>query len=125
QTDDVITLVVEPRSTEQPVNEWLHELVERTRGLPDVASAGAVYLRPLALGPIGQGVLVGLEGQPETLDALEANPTLNYQVATPGYFETMGIRLVRGRLFDDRDIAGSERVAVVSESTARALWPCD
>ena len=123
QTDDVITLVVEPRSTEQPINEWLHELVERTRGLPDVASAGAVYLRPLALGPIGQGVLVGLEGQPETLDALEANPTLNYQVATPGYFETMGIRLVRGRLFDDRDIAGSERVAVVSESTARALWP--
>jgi putative ABC transport system permease protein len=123
RTDGVLTLVVEPRSIEQPINEWLHELVQRTRGLPDVLSAGAVYLRPLALGPIGQGVLVGLEGQPQTLDVLQTNPTLNYQVATPGYFETMGIRLVRGRLFDDGDIAEAARVAIVSESTARRLWP--
>ena len=55
--------------------------------------------------------------------AIDANPTLNYQAATPGYFETMRIRLVRGRLFNDRDVADAPRVAIVSESTARRLWP--
>ena len=41
---------------------------------------------------------------------------------TPGYFATIGLRLVRGREFTDQDTAGTERVAVVNESLARALF---
>ena len=99
-----------------PPNRWLNDFLERVRALPGVEAAGAVYLRPLMLGPIGQGVRVFLEGQPETRQAADANPTLNHQIATPGYFEAMRIPLRRGRLFTERDTADVPRVAIVSES---------
>jgi putative ABC transport system permease protein len=51
------------------------------------------------------------------------NPLLNYVSATPGYFTTMRIRLIQGRLFDAQDHSRSPRVAIVGESTARRLWP--
>jgi putative ABC transport system permease protein len=120
---DTLTLAVEPRIDQRPANEWMRDLLTRVSDLPGVDAAGAVYLRPLALGPIGQGTLVTLEGQPETAEAARANPLLNYQVATPGYFEAMRIRIVRGRVFTASDTATSPRVTVVSESTAARLWP--
>jgi putative ABC transport system permease protein len=93
------------------------------RALPGVEAAGAVYLRPLMLGPIGQGVRIHLEGQPETREASDANPTLNHQIATPGYFDALRIPLRAGRVFTDQDTARTPRVAIVGESTARRLWP--
>jgi predicted permease len=45
----------------------------------------------------------------------------NYQVS-PSYFETMGVRIARGRGFTDADRAGSEAVAVISETAARVFW---
>ena len=121
--DHVLTAIVRPRSIQGPPNRWMNDLLERARALPGVESAGAVYLRPLMLGPIGQGVRVFLEGQPETPAAASANPTLNHQIATPGYFETMKIPLARGRFFTDQDTLDVPRVAIVSEATARRLWP--
>lgn len=75
------------------------------------------------LGPIGQGVGVRLEGQPETREAIADNPVLNHQIATPGYFEAMRIPLRAGRGFTAGDTKDTPRVAIVSESTARRLWP--
>jgi hypothetical protein len=82
-----------------------------------------VYLRPLVLGSIGQETSVLLDGQPATRQAERQNPTLNYQVATPGYFPAMRIPIRRGRPFNDQDTVSSERVALVSETAARRLWP--
>ncbi len=121
--DRVLTAVVQPRGASVPPNRWLNEFLVRARALPGVEAAGAVYLRPLMLGPIGQGVRVSIEGQPETRQAAEANPTLNHQIATPGYFEAMRIPLRRGRFFTDGDTPDAPRVAIVGESTARRLWP--
>jgi putative ABC transport system permease protein len=45
----------------------------------------------------------------------------NYQVS-PGYFDTMGVRIVRGRSFTPSDVAGGEPVAVISETAARMFW---
>ena len=119
----ILTLAVQPGNPNRPPNVWMQDLLTRVRALPGVDAAGAVYLRPLMLGPIGQGVTVHLEGQPETREAAEANPVLNYQIATPGYFETLKIPLRAGRVFTDRDTADAPRVAIVSQSTARRLWP--
>jgi putative ABC transport system permease protein len=118
----VLVMNVDPRNAKPSLNRWLHDLLDRIGRMPGVESAGAVYLKPLALGPIGQGTGVQLEGQTPGSET-QANPTLNYQVATPGYFRTMRIPLRQGRLFDARDDERSPRVAIVSESTARRLWP--
>jgi len=119
---NVLTMNVSPRSAKPSVNEWVHELLAHVKALPGVEAAGGVYLRPLALGPIGAETWVILGGQPETPHSRRLNPPLSYQVATPGYFDAMRIQLKRGRLFNDLDNGGSPRVALVSESTARALW---
>ncbi len=118
----VLVMKVSPRAAPVP-NEWIRELVSRVEAFPHVDSAGAVSLRPLALGPIGSDIAVALEGQPDTPAVRRQNPGLNHQVATPGYFHAMGIELKRGRLFTTRDDRRAPRVAVVSESAARRLWP--
>jgi putative ABC transport system permease protein len=122
---NVLTMNVAPRDVKPSANEWMHELLARLSAMPDVEAAGAVYLRPLALGPIGSESGVILEGQSDTQESARINPTLSYQVATPGYFTAMRIQLRRGRLFNDRDNMASPRVAIVSESAARALWRGD
>jgi putative ABC transport system permease protein len=122
-SSNVLSMTVQPQSASQPPNIWIDQLLQRVRALPGVDAAGAVYLRPLLLGPIGSGVRVRLEGQPETREAAEANPTPNYQVATADYFAAMNIRLRAGRFFTDLDRDETPRAAIVSESTARRLWP--
>ncbi len=118
----VLTMTASPRTT-RPVNEWIAELLPRITALPGVESAGAIYLRPLALGPIGQETSFVLEGQADSEETERRNPALNYQVATPGYFTAMRIEVKRGRLFTADDTAQSPRVALVGESAARRLWP--
>jgi predicted permease len=49
--------------------------------------------------------------------------TADFCVATDGYFRVLGIPLIRGRLFDERDSANSPHVAVISESLAHNRWP--
>lgn len=55
--------------------------------------------------------------------ALRRLPDIYVNVVTPEYFATMGTRIVRGRGFDARDVAGAPGALVVSTSLARALWP--
>lgn len=123
QPAQVLSLQIDPRIEATGVNAWMSTLVEALASHPAIQHVGAVALRPLGLGPVGQGTTVILEGQPETPASTAANPLLNYQVVTPGYFDTMRIAVLAGRVFttDDRD--GSERVAVVGASAARRLWP--
>lgn len=120
---NVLTMKVGPRNARPSANAWMHELLARVATLPDVEAAGAVSLRPLALGPIGSETWVILEGQPDTPERARLNPTLNYQVATPEYFRAMRIQLRRGRVFTDQDGDTAPRVALVGASTARRLWP--
>ena len=119
----VIALDASPRGTTRPANEWMADVIDRVSKLPDVEAAGAVLLRPLALGPIGQETDAVLEGQPDTPESRRGNPALNAQVATPGYFRAMRIPLLAGRYFSEQDTAQAPRVAIVSETAAGRLWP--
>lgn len=120
---NVLTMHLAPRDPKPSTNQWVQELIGHVEILPDVERAGAVYLRPLALGPIGQETSVILEGQPNSPAVARQNPALNYQVATPGYFAAMRIPLKRGRFFNADDREGLPRVVVIGETTARRLWP--
>lgn len=120
----VMTLDVEPQtSADTDYHLAYDEILERVRALPLVDAAGAVIQRPFA-GRFGYDSGYLLEGQrldrPETY---KNNVTLNFQGVTPGYFEAMRIALRRGRFFSSRDTADAPGAAIVSESTARRLWP--
>jgi predicted permease len=119
----VVSMTVRPGAASTAPNQWLRDVLTRVRARPEVESAGAVYLRPLMLGEIGDGVHVYLEGQPLTQQTSDSNPGLNHQMATPGYFETMRVPLRAGRFFTSDDVMDRPRVAIVGESTARRLWP--
>jgi len=60
------------------------------------------------------------EGQP-TLDTATA-PQAQMRIVTGSFFKTVGVPLLRGRTFDDRDRTGTEEVAVISRSFARRFW---
>ena len=71
---DVLTLSVDPRQAGPSENVWFEELLARVAALPGVEAAGAISLRPLRLGAIGQGTWVQLEGQPDTPEGTKGNP---------------------------------------------------
>ncbi len=93
------------------------QLLDRLRPLPGVEKAGLVW--PLLT---GWDWFVYVEGQPVPLPG-ESGIAAAYKAVSPGYFETMGIRLLRGRFFDERDGVGSPRVVIVDETLARRCWP--
>jgi putative ABC transport system permease protein len=101
----------------------VEQLLARFERVPHVIAAGAVLQRPFEHGAIGMDSGFVLEGQPLTPDTFMRNPMLNWESVTPGYFRAMGIRLLRGRHFDERDTAASPLVVIVSESMASRVWP--
>ena len=50
-------------------------------------------------------------------------PAAQNRWVSPGYFRTMGITMIKGRDFTERDIAQAQAVAVVDEALARRFWP--
>lgn len=98
-------------------------VLARLEQLPGVISAGAVYQRPFEHGPIGLDMAVVLEEQADSPMSWPRNPLLNLEPATPSYFETMRIPLLRGRAFEPTDQDGAPLVVIVSEAAAERLWP--
>jgi putative ABC transport system permease protein len=96
------------------------QLIERIRAIPGVEAASVVLLRPL-WSSVGHDWVYVLEGQ--THDNAIENPVANLEAAMPGYFDTMGIRLVAGRDFTERDTEQAPGAIIVSESFARSAWP--
>jgi predicted permease len=97
------------------VRAFGRELLRRLSSEPEVRSAALSFTVPLAQAqPFNRRFRI--EGRPVEPDA---RPTLDFRVATPHYFETIGQRVVRGRSFEERDDEQAPAVAVVNESLAR------
>ncbi len=94
--------------------------LEQVRSFPGVLSAGAVSAPPLGG---HEGWFFEAEGAaPREPDA--PNPVVLLRVATPGYFETLGITLHAGRFFDESDGRDPEAgVAIINEEIAELFWP--
>jgi predicted permease len=95
-------------------------VIDALHTLPAVESIAGVAGRPLK-GPIGLDSSWQREGQ--IVEEAKRNPWANLETVTPGYFETMGIRLLDGRTFTDDDRMETVPVAVVGETFARRTWP--
>ena len=90
------------------------------RTLASVESAAGVAGRPLK-GPIGLDSSWQREGR--HIEEAKKNPWANLETVTPGYFATMGIRLLEGRTFTDDDRMETAPVAIVGETFAQRTWP--
>lgn len=94
------------------------QLLDRVRALPGVESVGFGDCPPVSGGCSSTGIRFPLEKS-------RVDPLVGMYWATPDYFRTLGIQLLRGRNFTQRDRVGQPKVALVNEAAAREFWPND
>ena len=96
---------------------FFREALDRISALPGVQDAAVTGQFPL-------GGLHNVANQMSLADGTYYRPgtLILLDGISPGYFRTMGIRLLKGRFFDDRDSADAPRVAILSESFARQAF---
>jgi putative ABC transport system permease protein len=91
-------------------------LTERLRAAPDVESAAGITSFLLSRLPSSAGFQIERRTQ-------DISTPLTYDTVTPGFFRTMRIPLLRGRLFTDADGSTSPRVTIINQTTAKRYWP--
>ena len=109
------------------------DIMTRLRAIPGAETVGLAGALPVAAGDdLAEGDFIILNGQKPPSNYAEfgriaQNPSQArhalYCVASEAYFRTMGISLVRGRMFGEQDDWNSPHVAVISEALARQRWP--
>ncbi len=97
-------------------NHIFNSIEEKVRELPGVESAGFTSMLPLEGLDWGDGINFQEMPLPET-----EQPAGEMRFVSPGYFQAIGLSLVKGRFFSRAD--GGHRVAVISESVARKVLP--
>jgi len=110
--------------TEEVGQQAYRRVLDAIAALPGVEAVGAA--RVAVLSGSNRVVPVSTDGQPVefTPGGLPDNAMLaRVNVVTDGYFDALGIRLLRGRAFDDRDGPSTPQVAIVTRSLADRLWP--
>ena len=98
---------------------FCQDLDRQVGAVPGVVSVSAVGHLPLSGGGAGRGVAI--EGRPDP--GPENREGAGYSVACPNILRTLGIRLMAGREFTDRDAVGAPDVVLVNESMAKHFWP--
>ncbi|MGB6876904.1 MAG: ABC transporter permease [Candidatus Acidiferrales bacterium] len=118
----VLNLTIDPHEAgydETQAREFFHTLLDRTRSLPGVQSASLAASVPMAYGG-SNGATLKIDGYQPPKG--QENPTAGYDAVSSGYFETMHIRLLRGREIRDSDTQNSQRVAVIDQTMADRYW---
>lgn len=104
--------------TDQRRATFYDQLVQRTESLPGVRSAAVTLTVPMDR---FFGTTVQATDRPHV--KLNERPIAIIQNISPGYFQTMGIALRRGRSFTSRDSASAAPVVIINESLAHLFWP--
>jgi putative ABC transport system permease protein len=96
------------------------ELVHKVNSLPGIQAAAFVTPLPLT----GINATVGLPVQPGMSNVPESGKLgIGFHAVSPGYFKTMGIPLLRGRVFTEQDTRNSEPVTIVNKTFVDRYWP--
>lgn len=97
------------------------EAMDRMRQVPGVQDVGAASVVPFLNTTGAASNAVTIEGRPAP--AAGDEPSATFIVATPGYFSSMRIPLLDGRMLTDHDDGDSARVVLVSRAFAERHWP--
>jgi predicted permease len=123
RAENLLTAKIVLPDTKYPDRErrvaFFSELLRRVHALPGVESAAAASNLPLTYH--GDSMPIGIEGREDPPP--DQRPDVIYRTVSPGYFHTMGIRVVQGRDFTAQDHSDAPRAVVISEKTARYFWP--
>jgi putative ABC transport system permease protein len=102
------------------VVSFMYGLRDRLAAASGVVAAGIASASPLG----GGGFYLGRSMVAEGRDPTPANEvSINWNVTTPGYFAALGVPIVRGRDFTERDDTASAPVMIVNEAFAKAMFP--
>lgn len=138
RTEQVVVLDISSErgdaETRRRLVQFYDELITRIRALPGVIEAGGVNAFPLTKRASSNGPFIVVNGpdEPQIRELQDLIPLLKdparageaeYRLASGGYFRAMGIPLLRGRLFDERDQPDAPHAAIISASLANARWP--
>ena len=117
--DHILTFLLPMPSTRLTQAErmvsFYRQLIDKLEALPGIARATASTGLPVESG--GFGKAFSIVGKP--VADLSSRPDTAFRIVTPGYFDTFGIRLTKGRSFTDQDIAGGLPVAMVNQTFVR------
>lgn len=127
RTERLLTMdLPQPGLVVGPDQQHAREQIERIRDIlaevqkvPGVTTAAAAdhgVLNDLKM------MHYGLKLEGALPDSSKNDSGISTRYASPGYFKLLGIRLIRGREFTDRDLLGGPQVAVVNETMARDYW---
>ena len=122
ETVNVLTFKLEPPQAKHPDRNQrarlFNDLCERLRNIPGVEAAGGILYLPMGGG--NSSLSTKVFGRPPLPEG-QNGP--NYRLVTPGYFRAMGIPLLHGRDFTERDTTNSTLVVMVNQAFARQVFP--
>ncbi|MGH9320371.1 MAG: ABC transporter permease [Vicinamibacteria bacterium] len=121
EADGVLLAAVDPNLQgydRQQAGSFYESLSERASSLSGVVSVGLAENVPIQFANQQWGVEI--EGY---VPAPDERMNIDYNIVTPGYFETLAIPLLRGRDFGAEDQAEGQGSLIVNQSMARRLWP--
>ena len=100
------------------VVDFYREVVTRTAAAPGIAGAAAVGTLFLSATP--NSTNFSIEGRPDFTP--EESVEVPVDAITPNYFSVMGVPLLSGRFFDDRDVEGAPAAVIINDTMARMFW---
>ncbi len=112
-----LSLPLEKYETPDKQRAFTDAVIARMRTIPGVTAVGSTQSMPFS----GSDYILGLEI--EGRDPQQELPSTAYFAVAPGYFQAMGIPLLRGRTFNEFDREDKARVAIISQSFAEKLFP--
>ncbi|HEY9502450.1 MAG TPA: ABC transporter permease, partial [Pyrinomonadaceae bacterium] len=120
QPEQVATIRIEPGAgygTQAKRNAYFDEVLRLVQSTPGIESSGLTDVLPLegdrSWGVAAKGQVYDKNDYPEAF----------VRIVSDGYLKAMGIPILSGRDFTDRDSPNSEQVIIVNETLARRLWP--
>jgi putative ABC transport system permease protein len=99
--------------------QFLERFFQQVDALPGVEASGAISFLPLS--GLGAATSMQIVGQPVPPQGQE--PVTDVRVITHGYLKTMGVPLLKGRLFNEQDASDAKGRVVINETMALKHWP--
>lgn len=106
-------------SQQADFDKFYTQVLDKVSAIPGVLDAGIIDTLPVSKG--GPTIGFRVEGRPIT--TLDQWPVVNYRDVSPNYFRAMGIPVIQGRGYTERDDANAPNVMIINQQTAREIFP--